>query len=335
MSSAEPLLPSSSYSCFMKQKKDSPAHTRSGFAAVATPGVMISNAWPQSRLEEGATLAATRRVLERHPFFEAFQTVDIPYSGERRAFRKLIGDQGHSHTYTLTRIFAEQNLNPSSLDADIRRKTWEAVIRQMDDAAEAGAQSVTVVSGSRPDDPSERMGALAGLEETMTKICEAAARRGDLFVVIEPLDYEAHKRATLGSTEEALELCRRLAGADLRLKLCIDTAHLILNREDVVGAVEKARPQMVDFHFCNAVTDRAHSLFGDRHLPFGEPGVVDVNRIAELMNAFARSGFLSEVNRPRVFCEVMTPEDWEPMRVVAHCEESLEGAWAMAREVFK
>ena len=75
------------------------------FAGVAVPGVMISNAWPQSRLENGATLEATRRVREQHPFFEAFQTVDIPFAEERRAFRKLIGDQGHPHTYTLTRVF--------------------------------------------------------------------------------------------------------------------------------------------------------------------------------------------------------------------------------------
>jgi sugar phosphate isomerase/epimerase len=202
----------------------------------------------------------------------------------------------------------------------------------MDDAAESGAQSITVVSGSRPEDPSARLEALGGLEETMTKIGEAASRRGDLGIVIEPLDYEAHKRATLGSTDEAMELCRRLESAGLELNLCIDTAHLILNEEDVAEAVEKARPRMVDFHFCNAVTDRSHSLFGDRHLPFGSPGVVDVERIAGLMTAFARSGFMSKTGRPRIFCEVMTQDDWAPMQVVAHCEEILEKAWDQASQ---
>ena len=312
----------------MKHEKRSVATAQTGFAEVATPGVMISNAWPQSRLEEGATVAAAREVLEHHPFFEAFQTVDIPYAAERRAFRRLIGDQGHAHTYTLTRIFAEGNLSLSSLDEAIRRRSWETVIRTMDDAVEAGAESITVVSGSRPEDPGARLEALACLEESMAKICEAVADRGDLEVVIEPLDYDAHKRATLGSTGEAVELCRRLAGSGLRLKLCIDTAHLILNREDIPAAVEKARSCIVDFHFCNAVTEREHPFFGDRHLPFGPPGVVDEKQVAEWMAALARSGFLSETARPRVFCEVMTPDWMQPMEVVAHCENMLEQAWA-------
>jgi len=302
------------------------------FADVAVPGVMISNAWPQSRRENGATLEATRRVREQYPFFEAFQTVDIPFAGERQAFRKLIGDQGHPHTYTLTRVFAEGDLNLSSLDPDLRRKTWETVIKEMDDAAEAGAQSVTVVSGTRPEDPARRSEALAGLEQSMEQICLAASRRQEMGVVIEPLDYFAHKKATLGSTGEAIEICRRLAGSGLQLVLCIDTAHLILNREDVVGAVEKARPHMVDFHFCNAVTDTSEPLFGDRHLPFGAPGEVDVDVIAGIMAAFGRSGFLSGENRPRIFCEVMTPDDWDPMATVAHCQDTLEQAWAKATQ---
>lgn len=294
---------------------------------MAVPGVMISNAWPQSRLENGATLEATRWVREAHPFFDAFQTVDIPYAEERQAFRRLIGDQGHSHTYTLTRIFAEGNLNLSSLDADVRRRTWESVIAQMDHAAEAGAQSVTVVSGSQPDDPDLRAKALDALEESMEQICRGAMDRGDMGVVIEPLDWFAHKKATLGSTGEAVEICRRLGGSGLTLKLCIDTAHLILNEEEVVAAVELARPHMSDFHFCNAVTDTDQPLFGDRHLPFGAPGVVDVDVIAGIMKAFVRSDYLSAGNRPRIFCEVMTQEGGDPEATVAHCQNSLEAAW--------
>jgi sugar phosphate isomerase/epimerase len=190
------------------------------------------------------------------------------------------------------------------------------------------------VSGNQPEDPALRSKALEGLEEAMEQVCLAASRRGDMGVVIEPLDYFAHKKATLGSTDEAIEICRRLDGSGLKLSLCIDTAHLILNREDVVKAVEKARPHMVDFHFCNAVTDTNHDLFGDRHLPFGAPGEVDVDVIAGIMTAFSKSGFLSSGHRPRIFCEVMTQEGMEPMGTVAHCQDSLEQAWNKVVESF-
>ena len=54
--------------------------------------------------------------------------------------------------------------------------------------------------------------------------------------------------------------------------------------------------------------------------------------IAGIMTAFSRSKFLSSENRPRIFCEVMTQEGMEPMDTVAHCQDSLEQAWAKVVE---
>ena len=59
-------------------------------AEMAQPGAVISNAWPQSRSQEGATLRAIEQVLETFPLFEAFQTIDVPYAGERRAIRARV-----------------------------------------------------------------------------------------------------------------------------------------------------------------------------------------------------------------------------------------------------
>ena len=100
-------------------------------------------------------------------------------------------------------------------------------------------------------------------------------------VVIEPLDYFAHKKATLGSTDEAIEICRRLAGSDLDA----DALHRYRPsdpepRRRGGGRSPKPDRGWSDFHFCNAVTDTRNPLFGDRHLPFGAPGVVDVDVIA-------------------------------------------------------
>lgn len=300
------------------------------FAEVATPGVIVSNAWPVSRETEGATARAIEAVLEHHPFFEAFQTVDIPFAAERRRVRELLGAAGRPHTYTLTRVFAENEANLSSLDQGERERAADLFIRCLDDASECGASTVCMVSGRRPEEPSARAEALRGFEETMARICRAA-RDHDLLVEIEPLDHEAHKCGTLGTTDEAVAMCERLKSAGTRMGLCIDTAHLLLNGEDVVRSVAMARPHITEFHFCNPVTERGHPLFGDNHIPFGPPGVVDVDEIAGWMRQMTADGFLSPESRPPVFCEVWKPETMTSLEVVEACERMLRDAWEVAR----
>lgn len=306
--------------------RNSAAHKT--FSTVAQPGAIVSNAWPFSRDTEGATLEAIRQVLERHPFFEAIQTVDIPYAAERRGVRKIVADQGHPHTYTLTRVLAEKQVTLSSLDPAKRRLACEIVIGCLGDAAECGARYVCVISGGRPEDPARRSEAIRVLEDSLTQICAAAAQYPGMEILIEPLDCEAHKKASLGFTPEAVDLCRRLAVRGLPLHLCIDTAHALLNREDPIRAVEQAREFIREFHFCNSVTDPAHPLFGDRHLPFGAPGLVDVPQISRWMRALLKNGYLGSSPRPRVYCEVWKPDDMESIGVIAHCQDVLERAWS-------
>lgn len=296
-------------------------------SAMVQPGVVISNAWPNSRSEEGATLRAIEQVLAGFPLFEAFQTIDVPTAGERRAIRRVLGDQGHPHTYTLTRILGERRLNLSSLDADNRRQAVELVISALAHAEEIGAGTVAVVSGSRPADPALRPQALEALEDSLTQLATAIARHPNLELLIEPLDYEADKRHTLGTTPEAVALCRRLAARQLRLALCLDTSHLILNGEDVIAAVAQAREFITEFHFCNPVLDRSSALFGDRHIPFGPPGVVDIAEMSRLFAALARDGYLSTAARPRVYCEVLQSGSMTSLAVVEHCHHALISAW--------
>jgi hypothetical protein len=148
--------------------------------------------------------------------------------------------------------------------------------------------------------------------------------------MIEPLDHTAHKRNTLGSTAEAVAICRRLATKGVELKLCLDTAHLILNEESPVEAVVLAKDFVEEFHFCNCCTDPAHELFGDRHLPFGRPGIVDERQIGAWMTEFMRVKFFGTTARPRVFCEVWKPERMSSIDVIAHCEATLRSGWELA-----
>ena len=300
-------------------------------SSVAQLGVMISNAFPDSRSEAGATFRAIESVFATHPDCEAVQTVDVLSAAERREIRRLVHDQGRPHTYMLTRVFVEERLNLSSLDPELRRRSYAIAIQKFKDAGEAGASTVGVLSGARPVDPEKRQEALAVLEDSMAQLCRAGAADG-LQVAIEPLDYAADKRGTLGTTDEAVAICRRLAESQLPLHLCLDTAHMLLNGEDVVASALAAESHVLEFHVCNAVIQREHALFGDRHLPFGPPGVLDAQAIGAILAALLRSGFLGLKKRRRVFSEVRKSADTNSPAVVAHGFETLQAAWRYAKE---
>ncbi|MGH8021739.1 MAG: sugar phosphate isomerase/epimerase family protein, partial [Opitutaceae bacterium] len=236
--------------------------------------------------------------------------------------------------YTLTRVLGERSLSLSSLDAANRAEACDVVVAQIPAAVEAGAQALCVISGPRPAEPSARSDALAALEDSLARVCAAARTAApELEILIEPLDHSAHKRNTLGSTAEAVAVCERLAAQGLGLKLCLDTAHLILNEESPVKAAMQARQYIAEFHFCNCCIDRRHALFGDRHLPFGAPGVVDEEQIAAWMAQLHQHGFFSASTRPRVYCEVWKPDEMESMAVVAHCEAALQNGWELAMQM--
>lgn len=307
-----------------------PAHFTDAFRY----GVMISNAWPNSRATSGATLDAIQRVLARFPFVEAVQTVDIPFPDERRAVFELVRGSGRPHTYMLTRVLNENHLNLSSPDKTARARACEKITDHLDDALEAGANVVGVVSGPRPPDnhAMARADALRGLEESLATLCAAAKPLG-LKIEIEPLDFDAHKRGTLGTTTEAVAMCRNLAAHGLDLRLCIDQAHALLNGEDVCEAAALARPHMEDFHICNAVLDRAHPLFGDRHLPPGAPGVVDGEKIAALFQNFAGTGIIDTTRKnagPIISCEVLTPDGADPLALMENYTTAMQRSWEKA-----
>ena len=316
---------------------ESPARPASAvpvdFASVARPGAILSNAWPHARSVEGGTLHAIEQCLTRWPFFQAIQTLDVPYPAERRAIGRMLAGRDIPYSYTLTRLLAEHKVNLSSLDPGERRRAVTLVRNSFDDALEAGTHIVAFIPGARPAEPLRRAEALDALARSLEELAEAARAVPGLVLLLEPLDYEAHKRNTLGTTAEAVALCERLAARQLALSLCLDTSQLILNEEDPVAAARQAAAFTPEFHFCNPVLDRTSPFYGDQHPPFGPPGVVDVDRVAAIMAGLWRIGYLGPSTRPRVFAEVLKPAHLDSPDTLNHCLGILSDGWTRARRL--
>lgn len=285
-------------------------------------GIMLSQVAPNSRNVEGETLRVLEQILEQQ-FFNDVQTVEIPFPEERKAFARTLRNTGVKHTYCLARVLNENHLNLSAMDPELYRRSVDQVVACLHHAVEAGAEAVSLISGPRPENPANRREALKRLEQALGEISLAAANEyPHLKIAIEPLDVEAHKKQTLGSTVEAITICESLERDGTNIRLILDSAHLLLNGEDPAEAVQAASRFGNEFHFCNCVLDREHPLFGDYHLPFGSPGILDENDLHRLVLDLTEIGFFSRNGESGlVMAEVLNREGRDPFKMIVEQKE--------------
>ncbi len=295
---------------------------------VARPGLMISNTEPESRKVRGQTFEVLERAMELD-FFEAYQTVEVPYAQERQKIAQAVKVNDFRMTYCLARVLNDNKLDLSSLDEKLRRSSVDELVRCFDDASEQACDAVQIISGSAQSDPDQRSEQLRQFEKSWLELCEAAQQK-KLKVLVEPLDVNVHKKKAVGFTDEVVEMVRGLSSEVDNAFLCLDTSHMILNGEDVVSSVIEAMDYIDEFHICNPVLKSEHPLFGDTHIKLGQPGELDLEMVGQLMARCHQGGFLSRSRRPKVFLEVWNRDEapWDLMR---YCRETLLGAWSIAR----
>jgi len=298
---------------------------------IMKPGVMLSNIWPRSRETEGETLSGLEQAVELG-FFEAIQVVDIPYRNERRRFARVLEEEGLRGNMAMTRVLNLNGLNLSSLDAELRDRSVRAIVDELDSVREAGMVRCTVISGPRPESEEERREAILLFLDSLDRICDAARQSPTLEVQVEPLDYYAHKKMTLGSAREGIEISRELSSRHANYSLCIDTAHMRLNEENMVEAMREGKEYLTEFHFCNPCTLKDHPDFGDNHLLFGPPGAMTAGDVVDLMVRGNQVGLFTEERRPTVAFEILSSDRMKGPDLLRHCRDFFEECWGNASE---
>ena len=124
-------------------------------------------------------------------------------------------------------IHAVYLLNPASEDADFRAKSLVSLTASLRAGAALGAQAVVLHPGSALKDG----GAVApALDRAGAVIAEALAESGDCPLHLEDT---AGAGGTLGRSFEELAALIELAGGDERLRVCLDSCHLLASGYDV------------------------------------------------------------------------------------------------------
>lgn len=218
--------------------------------------------------------------------------VDMWYPWDiREACVKSVLDSGKIIYYNMGNRAGQRPLAPASMDKEHREYTLAVYKDELDRATLVKARKIITNSG--PNDAENRDQCKDYLVDFYIELCDCAE---SMLVMIEPTDWDTSKCKLIGSSKEAVEICRRVreAGFD-NMASMIDMCHIPLMHETIAQAVADTGEYLEHIHLGNCVTDRPSPFYGDKHPGFGiEGGVFGVFDIAEVFRLCLASGYFKK-----------------------------------------
>lgn len=283
------------------------------------PSLLVANIFdPVSKNE--STIMELYEAIADLKFYTSLETRIIHDPAVNRAFSELSLKNTWSITYWLTSNLNAAKLSLGDTDPEIRKSAVEYTKSLIELAIHGNASYIGICSGKhRRDIEAEYQSFKQSIQELLEFTADVPAE-----LLIEPLDGFADKRFILGNetmvTRLFCDLQEYYAPNKLPL-LCIDTAHIALNRDPIVPYMQHLGKYSNRIHFANAVLDRTHPDYGDKHLPFNHGGFLNEAEIKALFTASQSISFKT----PEVYltCEIRSLAEAEMWPTEASCQSLL------------
>jgi sugar phosphate isomerase/epimerase len=286
-------------------------------------GIVHFMAFPQCMGGEGPILE-TVRVIAEDPDYDVIEMGRVKDPEVRKQVTKMVEEAGLTFGYAAQPAVLGRKLNTNALDETERNAAVTALKEEIDIAKEMKAVGCAFLSGKDPG-PEKRAAASDAFVKSVQALCDHA---GSLPVICETFDRDIDKKALVGPTTEAVEICKRVGRKNFGLML--DLSHLPLLHEKSREALTTARAVLFHAHMGNCLmSDPQHPVYGDYHPRFGFPGGENgVPELTEYLRALLEIGYLDPKRRPILSFEVK-PQAGEDGRVVmANSKRALAAAWA-------
>ncbi|WP_040203660.1 sugar phosphate isomerase/epimerase family protein [Neobacillus jeddahensis] len=259
------------------------------------PSLLVTEVFFPVKDEKGFAASVVEK-LGAEGFYQSFE-IGTGYDQEdRKRILQAKEKNNLSILQWLTFLTYKTDLNVSALDAQLREKTIREIKASLYLAAECGVSTVALVPGPDPGAHLRKAG-LEAFFESLCEICEEAATF-NMHVSVEAMDREVHKKRVLGLTSEAVPIIEKVRAHYQNVGLVFDTAHVTLNGEEIFTSLELARPVMDRLHFANVVVDPKSDLYGDHHMPIGEPGFLTLDKMTQILQRVDELGIQSEHGLP-------------------------------------
>lgn len=223
------------------------------------------------------------------------EVVDMWYPWDiREACVRSILDSGKTIYYNMGNRAGQCPLAPASMDKEYRDYTLAVYKDELERAKLVKAQKIITNSG--PNDVENRDRCKDYLVNFYIELCKCAE---SMIVMIEPTDWDTSKCKLIGSSKEAVEICRRVreAGFD-NMASMVDMCHVPLMHETIAQAVSDTGDYLEHIHIGNCVLDKQSPVYGDKHPGFGiEGGIYGIYDIAELFRQCIACGYFSTASR--------------------------------------
>ena len=223
------------------------------------------------------------------------------------------------------------HLNPGSGQAKERKAVLDLLKRHVDQALALGAETVALLSGPDPG-AEKRHEALLRTAELIAELCRYSRGHSGPAIVLEVFDREGDKKALVGPAESVVQLCEMVnSRGAVNFGVCVDLSHLPLLGETPHQALEPVQDYLLTAHLGNAVLQKGHALYGDRHPGFGTPeGANKVDQTRDFLHVLKNIGFLNRKNPPMVSFEIKPAAGEKSETVIAAAHRVLRRAWAKA-----
>jgi sugar phosphate isomerase/epimerase len=218
--------------------------------------------------------------------------------------------------------------NINDLDDAKRKAALESLKEGIDEAYDLGAKGFAYLSGKWAEETKDK--SYAALLDSSAQLCEYAASKGDMPVLLEVFDYDFDKKSLIGPAP----LARRFAD-DMKIKhhnfgLMVDLSHIVQIHESIRENLMPIAPYIRHAHIANAVMKAGAEAVGDMHPRFGfDNSEIGVEHVVEFLETLLRIGYLNTKNPPIVSFEVKPwGEGEDPEFVIANAKRVLNEAWA-------
>lgn len=255
------------------------------------PSLLVSNIFDPVSKDEATILQLYEEIASLH-YYKGIETRILFEKENQAAFSLLSKKAGWYVTFWLTGNLNARQLRLCDLDEQQRKEAVSYVKSLIDIGYKSNACAIGICSGQTAGNKQkEYRQFLTSMEELLHYITVYPA----LTLVLEPLDAFADKKHIIGDLAITKKLLQDLQSKDLsrQFRLAFDTAHVALNEENLSATLQQLAPCVDRIHFANAVLDHKHPLYGDQHLPFGEPGFLNLQQAYRLIEEASKMSFSS------------------------------------------
>lgn len=253
-------------------------------------GVVYGTLFPEANRDERIVLD-TLDLFAHDLFFERIELRDIKDPKLRAEIKRRIETTRMKVTYAAQPKIFDMNLNISSINEPTRQKAIEELKVCLDDAADFGADRMTMIAGPMITKNYEE--GKQCLANSIVELSDYAEELG-LKLHLEIHDYDIDKKRFLGPTKEAVDVLNKLSKNCPAFSYLIDLSHFPLLRESIEEAVLPLKNDFGYVHIGSSVMDEADERFGDMHPYFGYPaGTNDVQEVVEFFNILVDVGYLA------------------------------------------